>query len=62
MEASNKTPPASKFTSPNIKSPSDTPAEYLTTLGGMPPTKDVEAIAKENSPTGRSRAPDASGI
>ncbi len=50
------------FSSPNIKSPSDTPAAQQTTLGGMPPKKGPEEIFKANSPEGRGRAPDAAGM
>ena len=33
-----------------VHSPSNTPAENLATIGGMPPIKKIDQIDKENTP------------
>jgi hypothetical protein len=38
----------SAFKGSKISSPADTPEKILSTIGGMPPTKKIEQINKEN--------------
>jgi len=33
-----------------VHSPSNTPEEQIATIGGMPPTKKIDQIDKENTP------------
>lgn len=58
----NKKASSGQFSSQNVKSPSNTPEQQATTLGGIPPKKGPEEISKENSPNGRGRAPGAVGF
>lgn len=46
-------------TKASCKSPRDTQAKNVAALGGMPPKKDVAAIAKANTPGARKSAPDS---
>jgi hypothetical protein len=52
MESKSKNAPKS-----DTSSPAETNKEEVSYCGGMPPEKDVKAIAKVNSPSGRGKAP-----